>query len=178
MSGRFRTLRPCERRALPGRAGDPRPAHPYPEERRVLLRLVALLGCVLPGDAEEGLARVLPAQPSVAPALDLRHQPVAETQGTPGPRHESPAVGDPPFVPPLLVAGHRGHSAPGTGSGERGGQTPARQGIAGATWTASGGGESERLGRRFHFPFCSPEALSPLPVSPGLEGVGPHVGGS
>lgn len=109
-------LGPCSSRALPGRARLPRPPPPYPEERRVLLRPVTLLGCVLPGDAEESLALVLPAQPRVAPALDLRHQPVAEAQGTPGPRRRSPVVGDLPFLPPPGVAGHWGRRAPGARS--------------------------------------------------------------
>lgn len=49
---------------------------PSPEESGVLLLPVVLLGRVLPGDAEERPLAVLPAQPRVAAAVDLRDQPL------------------------------------------------------------------------------------------------------
>lgn len=156
----------------PGPTGfpRPRPPPPYPEQCRILLRLVTLLGRVFPGDAEEGLVRVLPAQPRVAPALDLRHQPVAEAQGAPGPLRGSPAVGDLPFLPPPGIAGHRGRRAPRVRSGARGDWTPpARRGTAGPPGRLAEAAKAKVWPGRFHFPFCPlpREALScrPSPVS-------------
>lgn len=145
----WRRLRPRAARvpSPPGRAragSRGRPPAPYPEERRVLLRLVPLLGCVLPGDAEQGLPRVLPAQPRVAPALDLRHQPVAEAQGTPGPGQGSPAVENLPFLPPPGVTGHRGCSVWGAKSGARGDRTPAQEAIVRRSWGHLGGARRRR----------------------------------
>lgn len=147
--------------SAPVSRGAPPLPPPYPEERRVLLRPVALPGRVLPGDAEEGLACVLPAQPRVAPALDLRHQPVAEAQGIPGPRHRWPAVGDLPFLPPPGVAGHPGRRAPVAGSGPRGRWDPGATGNSEATWMERGGGETESSGWA-SFAFLS----VPLPGRP------------
>lgn len=131
----------------------PAPA-PYPEERRVLLRLVPLLGRVLPGDAEEGLALVLPAQPRVAPALHLQHQPVPEPQGTPGPRRVSSAIGDLPFFPPPGVAGHRGCRVGGQ-LWAHSNRAPRVNSDSGATWVVRGGSESESLAGQVSLSFLS-----------------------
>lgn len=188
------TLRNLETAGAKGRAGGPR-SHsarvspgvpplppPYPEERRVLLRPVALPGRVLPGDTEEGLVCVLPAQPRVAPTLDLRHQPVAEAQGTPGPRHRSPAVGDLPCLPPPGVAGRPECRAPAARSGARGGWDPGATGNLEAAWMVRGSGESESSGCASFAFFSVPltwEALSLRSLwYPGPEGVAPHRGAS
>lgn len=157
----------CSRRWGWGHA-HPQPSRPapapYPEERRVLLRLVPLLGRVLPGDAEEGLALVLPAQARVAPALNLQHQPVTEPQGTPGPRRVSSAIaiGDLPFFPPPGVAGHQGCRAGGQ-LWARSDRATSAKGDSRATRVVRGGSESESLAGQVSLSF-----LSLLPGGPLL----------
>lgn len=63
----------------------------YLEERSILLFPVILLGRVLPGDAEERSVPVLPAQPRVPAAVDLRDQPLLQPHGRPQLRHRGPA---------------------------------------------------------------------------------------
>lgn len=71
-----------------GTAGSPG----YLEERSILLLPVILFGRVLPGDAEERSVPVLPAQPRVPAAVDLRDQPLLQPHGRPRLRHRGPAA--------------------------------------------------------------------------------------
>ena len=122
---------------------------PYPEESGVLLLPVVLLGRVLPGDAEERPLAVLPAQPRVAAAVDLRDQPLLQPHGRPRLRHpgsgparphrprervaalKAKARRDPAFhfpfpdaafgsLPPRDPGPRGGHSAPGAVPGHAG----------------------------------------------------------
>lgn len=67
----------------------------YLEERGVLLLPVILLGRVFPGDAEQRPVPVLPAQPRVPAAVDLRDQPLLQPHGSPRLRHGGPGPAAP-----------------------------------------------------------------------------------
>lgn len=85
-----------------GTAGSPE----YLEERSILLLPVILLGRVLPGDAEERSVPILPAQPRVPAAVDLRDQPLLQPHGRPRLRHRGPATkpkAAPAFTFPFLA---------------------------------------------------------------------------
>lgn len=103
-----------------GTAGSPG----YLEECSILLLPVILLGRVLPGDAEERSVPVLPAQPRVPAAVDLRDQPLLQPHGRPRLRHRGPAAkpkAAPAFAFPFLA-----HAA---GSGCPSGEVGAGTGL-------------------------------------------------
>lgn len=84
-----------------GSAGSPG----YLEKGSILLLPVILLGSVLPGDAEERSLPILPAQPRVPAAVDLRDQPLLQPHGRPRLRHRGPAAkpkAAPAFTFPFL----------------------------------------------------------------------------
>lgn len=92
----------------------------YLEERSILLLPVILLGRVLPGDAEERFLPVLPAQPRVPAAVDLRDQPLLQPHGRPRLRHRGPAAkpkAAPAFTFPFL-AHAAGSGCPKDGGGD------------------------------------------------------------